>query len=397
MLRRRTGRLFVACGVRSLSAGGVAAPATRLPFALRVAAAAAFVLATIATPAAAHLGNISYADFRISGKEVLLKFKYAAHVTPGVPADPAWMKIRQQVLALQAPIESWLRDNSSLSAGGKPCTLTVDNLVGPDANEDLEVHAYWTCDAPEVRGFRLDFHPLETVIDDWQTICSVTFAGETSSTVLSPGTTRWAVGEAGAPVAAEGHGAVEAEDEGGTGFSRFFALGVEHIWTGYDHLLFLLAVLLAGGGIWRLAGIVTSFTIAHSVTLGAAATGLVQLPIEPVEAVIALSIVYVAAENLLGRGADRRALVTFAFGLIHGFGFASVLAETALPAGGIVVPLLAFNLGVEAGQLAVVVVVVPLLSMLLRGSHAQQIRNALSVLIALAGAAWAIERITAMI
>jgi hypothetical protein len=359
-------------------------------------------LALWPSAAGAHLGNISYADFRTSGKEVLLKLKYAAHVTPGWPVPENAKVTRQQVLAQQAPIQAWLRETTTVSSGGKPCTLAVENLIGPDTNDDLEVHAYWTCDVPEVRGIRVDFHPLEQVIDDWQTICSLTMGGETFSTVLTPDATTWVVGDAGPPVA---HGAADAagshaavdDGEGGSAFSRFFALGVEHIWTGYDHLLFLLAVLLAGGGIWRLAGIVTSFTIAHSVTLGAAATGMVTLPVEPVEAAIALSIVYVAAENLLGRGADRRALVTFAFGLIHGFGFASILAETGLPAGGILVPLLAFNLGVEAGQLAVVLVVVPLLSVLLRGAHAQRIRMALSVLIALAGAAWAIERIAAMI
>jgi hypothetical protein len=357
---------------------------------------ATFAMLAFVAPAHAHLGNISYADFRLGGKTVLLQFRYAAHVTPGWPAPENAKVTRQQVLSVQGNVEAWLRESSSMSAGGKPCTLAVDNLVGPDANDDLEVHAYWTCDVPEVRGFRLDFHPLEKVIDDWQTICSVTIGGDALSTVLSPDATTWTVGEAGAPVAGSGAAAgsaTEVDDGEGSAFSRFFVLGVEHIWTGYDHLLFLLAVLLAGGGLWRLAGIVTSFTIAHSVTLGAAATGFVTLPVAPVEAAIALSIVYVAVENLLELGRDRRALVTFAFGLIHGFGFASMLADAGLPASGVLVPLLAFNLGVEAGQLAVVVVVVPILAVVLRGPHAKTIRNVLSVLIALAGAAWAIERI----
>jgi hypothetical protein len=369
-----------------------------------VALSALAVLAS-AGPADAHLGNISYADFRPGGKAVLLKFKYAAHVTPGWPAPENAKVTRQQVLSVQGNVEAWLRESSSMSSGGKPCTLAVDNLVGPDANDDLEVHAFWTCDVPEVRGFRLDFHPLEKVIDDWQTICSITLGGDALSTVLSPDATTWTVGDAGPPVAragdaagsAAGTGVATESNDGGSAFSRFFVLGVEHIWTGYDHLLFLLAVLLAGGGLWRLAGIVTSFTIAHSVTLGAAATGFVTLPVEPVEAAIALSIVYVAVENLLELGRDRRALVTFTFGLIHGFGFASMLAEAGLPASGVLVPLLAFNLGVEAGQLAVVVVVVPILAVVLRGPHARTIRNALSVLIAIAGAAWAIERIVAML
>jgi len=348
--------------------------------------------------ARAHLGNISYADFQVRGNQVLLQFKYAAHVTPGIAASDSSPATRAQVLALESGISHWLADTAQVESGGTRCRLGIENLVGPDRNQDLEVVALWTCDVPEVKGFRLNFHPLGSVLSEWQTIVSLRMGGQSYSTVLTPGATRWQVGEAGPPAGgATSETDAEAAGEGGSTFSRFFSLGVEHIWTGYDHLLFLLAVLLAGGGIARLAGIVTSFTIAHSITLGAAATGLVRLPVEPVEAVIALSIVYVALENLFERGADRRALVTFAFGLIHGFGFASVLAETALPASSVLVPLLAFNLGVEAGQLAVVIVVVPILAVVLRGPRASAIKKTLSVLIALAGAAWAIERIGAIV
>lgn len=349
--------------------------------------------------AAAHLGNVSYADLEVRGGVVLLKLKYAAHLTPGWPVPEGSPATRQQVLATRSLVDEWLGSTASLAANGEPCHFTIENLVGPDRNDDLEIHAFWSCDAPEITSLRLDLHPLASRLDDWQTIASLRLGASSYSTVLVPGATTWQVGDAGGTAAGNGDAAAAGGPDTATdsAFARFFHLGVEHIWTGYDHLLFLLAVLLAGGGIGRLAAIVTSFTVAHSITLGAAATGLVQLPVEPVEAAIALSIVYVAAENLMERGADRRALVTFAFGLVHGFGFASVLAETALPPGEVVVPLLAFNLGVEAGQLAVVVVVVPLLSVLLRGRHAHRVRARLSVLIALAGAAWAIERIASML
>jgi len=348
--------------------------------------------------ASAHLGNISYADFEVSGSEVLLRFRYAAHVTPGLPAGQPAPSTRARVLAMQSGIQRWLAATSTVEAGGKPCRLEIENLIGPDASENLQVLAIWTCHVPEIEGVRINFHPLAAVLDDWQTIASLKLGGQSYSTVLTPGATHWTIGNAGPEVALAGSSpAATAPPQTTSAFGRFFALGVHHIWTGYDHLLFLLAVLLAGGGLARLAGIVTSFTLAHSITLGAAAMGLVRLPVAPVEAAIALSILYVAAENLLDLGADRRALVTFGFGLIHGFGFASVLAETALPAGGILVPLLAFNLGVEAGQLAVVVVVVPGLSLLLRGSSARRVKVVLSALIALAGAVWALERIAAIV
>jgi hydrogenase/urease accessory protein HupE len=403
------------------STRGVAARHVRTAAGL-AAATAAFLLLSAPRVASAHLGNISYATFAVRGPDVLLELKYAAHITPGLPKDQQ-LVIRAQVLALEGGIEKWLRETTRLESEGRECGMELDNIVGPDANQDLTVTAVWSCDVKEIRGLRVVFQPLAALLDDWQTIASMKLGGQSYSTVFTPDATHWRIGdvEASAPPllpqgdakglagqtgntgnADDAAGALSSRSdavgsEGATSFGRFFALGVHHIWTGYDHLLFLLAVLLAGGGLRRLAAIVTSFTIAHSITLGAAATGLVRLPVAPVEAAIAISIVVVAVENMLGRGADRRALVTFFFGLIHGFGFASVLAETALPAGEVVVPLLAFNLGVEAGQLAVVVVVVPVLGVALRSGHGGRLRLVLSALIAIAGAVWAFERIGAIL
>jgi hydrogenase/urease accessory protein HupE len=135
---------------------------------------------------------------------------------------------------------------------------------------------------------------------------------------------------------------------------HYFAAGVEHIAIGYDHIAFLLAVILWGRRLWPLVGVVTAFTIAHSVTLTLAVLELVVLPARVVEVLIALSIVYVAAENFFVRDLRRRWLITFAFGLIHGFGFASLLRDYGLPREALAPALAAFNVGVEAGQLLVV-------------------------------------------
>jgi hydrogenase/urease accessory protein HupE len=137
----------------------------------------------------------------------------------------------------------------------------------------------------------------------------------------------------------------------------YFELGVEHILTGADHLLFVLAMLIISRGLWRLVKTVTAFTVAHSITLGLATLGFVHVPQAPVEAVIALSIVFVAAEIVRGwqgrEGIAAQApwIVAFTFGLLHGFGFAGALSEIGLPQGHIPLALLFFNLGVEAGQL----------------------------------------------
>lgn len=146
----------------------------------------------------------------------------------------------------------------------------------------------------------------------------------------------------------------------------YTVLGVEHILGGIDHLLFVFALLLIVSGGKRIVATVTAFTIAHSITLVAATLGWVTVPGPPVEAIIALSIVFVAAEVLRGRqgrpGLTARApwVVAFSFGLLHGFGFAGALAETGLPQTAIPVALLMFNIGVEIGQLLFVAVVLTL-------------------------------------
>jgi hydrogenase/urease accessory protein HupE len=182
----------------------------------------------------------------------------------------------------------------------------------------------------------------------------------------------------------------------------FFHLGVEHILTGYDHLLFLAALLLVCATFREAAVVITCFTVAHSVTLALAALDVVRLPSRAVEAVIAASIVYVALENVFRFGKDRqrlawRAGVTFAFGLVHGMGFASVLRELGLGSvpGGVVMPLLKFNLGVEAGQLAVAAVVFPLILVARRRvTDADRILiPALSACVAAAGGWWLLERV----
>jgi hydrogenase/urease accessory protein HupE len=152
----------------------------------------------------------------------------------------------------------------------------------------------------------------------------------------------------------------------------YFILGVEHILLGIDHLFFVLALLLLTTGPWQLVKTVTAFTVAHSITLGLATLGIVHVPSRPVEAVIALSIVFVAAEILrarrdqVGWAARMPWIVAFTFGLLHGFGFAGALSEVGLPEGHIPVALLFFNLGVEAGQLLFVVAVLALVAAALR-------------------------------
>jgi hypothetical protein len=211
---------------------------------------------------------------------------------------------------------------------------------------------------------RLDIHydVLREIDPSHRALWSLTAAGATQTGVLGGRTA----------------GAIVSLSEGSAGraFEEYFSAGVWHILSGIDHLLFLIslllpAVLLRSGGRWEpverarpafanILKVVTAFTLAHSITLSLAALDIVRLPSRLTESVIAASIVVAALNNIFPVITESRARIAFAFGLLHGFGFASVLSDMGLAQGARVLSLLSFNLGIEAGQLAVVLLVMPL-------------------------------------
>ncbi len=177
---------------------------------------------------------------------------------------------------------------------------------------------------------------------------------------------------------------------------KFVPQGFRHILIGPDHLLFLVGLLLLGGSVRRLLLVVTAFTVAHSVTLALAVLGFVSPPGNVVEPIIALSIVYVGADNLLVRtGRDMRVWIALVFGLIHGFGFASVLREMGLPSGALGWSLFSFNLGVEIGQVAIAVVVASALIALRRRSEAvgRWVAVVGSIVVIAVGTFWFVQRV----
>jgi hydrogenase/urease accessory protein HupE len=177
---------------------------------------------------------------------------------------------------------------------------------------------------------------------------------------------------------------------------KFVPAGIHHILIGPDHLLFLIGLLLLGGTVRQLLLVVTSFTIAHSITLSLAALNIVSPPARIIEPAIALSIVYVGADNLLAAGGrDVRAWIAFAFGFIHGFGFANVLREMDLPRRALGWSLFSFNIGVEIGQLAVVVAVAFLLAVVRSRSESagRRVAFAGSLVVIAAGAFWFVQRV----
>ena len=179
--------------------------------------------------------------------------------------------------------------------------------------------------------------------------------------------------------------------------TRFVSMGFHHILEGIDHLLFLFALIIPFRRIRPLIPVVTAFTIAHSITLSLAALQIVNIPSAWTEIAIALSIIYVAVENFFTRKVDSRWRDTFVFGFIHGFGFASGLIELGVPQRAIVPALASFNLGVEAGQIGVVLVVIPLLVLIdkwfCHGERSPRLVYACSTVIAGFGAYWLLVRL----
>lgn len=172
---------------------------------------------------------------------------------------------------------------------------------------------------------------------------------------------------------------------------RFIRLGVEHIFTGYDHLAFLLGLLVATTSLGSLVRIITSFTIAHSITLALATFNLVILPTRLTESLIAASIGYVAAENLLDFRAMKRYYITFLFGLVHGFGFSNVLREMDLPKSSLALSLFSFNAGVEIGQVTFVVLIFPLVQELV-SSGWKRLKPSVSIAVACLAVYWFVQR-----
>jgi hypothetical protein len=202
------------------------------------------------------------------------------------------------------------------------------------------------------------------------------------------------------------------DSDASVAFADFVWSGVEHIgatlaeWRGpaglklpdgIDHILFLLGLILGGGTLLELVAITSGFTVGHSITLALATLGLVRLPSRLIESVIALSIAFVAAQAFLGKFEKQRWKLASCFGLVHGFGFASALTELNLSGGDLVKALFGFNLGVELGQIAIVVVIAPLVLLAQRDPRVKRVVvRGLAALIFFAGTYWFFERALAL-
>lgn len=325
----------------------------------------ALVLLCLHLPSWAHKASDSYLVIDAQGTELKAQWDIALRdidFAIGLDSDGngeiTWGELRTH----QDPVQAWALSRLELSRAGA-CDLRVTSMQVDTHTDGAYAVLHISGQCPGASGeLGLRYRLLFDLDNLHRGLLRLTLDGTTHSTVLGPdsGALRFAAGEMSRLAQ----------------FQQYLVEGVWHIWIGFDHILFLLSLLLPAvlvyhAGFWlgaprfglamrEVLWVVTAFTAAHSVTLSLAALGLISLPSRLVESVIALSVVLAAANNVWPVVAHRRWVVAFCFGLIHGFGFASVLAELGLPADALAVSLVGFNVGVELGQMAIVAVFLPL-------------------------------------
>jgi hypothetical protein len=286
--------------------------------------------------------------------------------------------------AAGAETEAYLVERVRVLLDGVQCEGA---LVGT-ADEQREGRAYtralleYDCAGSPSGAYEIRygvFSDADAVVDDHTSVTDYELGGARGTFVFDASHRELDVGDAG-PLTSAG---------------RFVALGVEHILLGLDHVLFLAVLLLGARGFGSVIRLATAFTVAHSFTLALASIGWVDVPGEVVEPLIALSIAYVAAENILGGESRHRLAVVFGFGLLHGLGFASTLSFTDELSGQLLASLVSFNVGIELGQALIVLAVFPLLLLVRRARWSAAAHAGAAVAAAGFGLLWFFERVMA--
>lgn len=372
-------------------------PHSWFPVGRRVPGPAFLVCLLLAASVRAHTADTSYCKIAIAPEEVILTFTFdlatLGRMTP-LDADGDGRVTRAELGAAAPAIDTFLRQSVFLELNEREAVFgdfappawaedAGDAIPAADYGQRLAVLTYRNAvlHAPEDVAITFDF--FGTLGERHTVLGSFLWEGKENPVIFTRFEPDYLFDT--------GY-RVPALDQ----FGQYLWLGITHIFLGYDHIAFLIALLFVRR-FRDLVKIITAFSVAHTLTLALAALGVLALPARLVESAIAVSIVYVATENLWRGGeAPQRWRITFAFGLVHGFGFASVLRALGLPAEGLVRSLLAFNLGVEAGQLAIAAVCWPILLWLSRRPWAGRVRRAVSAVLLAFGTAWLIDRLFAL-
>ncbi len=336
------------------------------------------VFALLTSPAAAHVTATGLAAITVEGNAVTYRLTLVLSELPEEAAQLLARAVNGARPDAERVAEA-LRIHVMVRVAGEACRPGRIVIRGSDVGEPKAFLEY---------GLRCAGAPGRLDLEeDWTDMFGPHY--RTIATVATPhGGGEYVLGEE------SRQASVDFGAPAPSGLTGFVRLGVQHILTGYDHLLFLLALLIGASNFWRVLGIVTAFTLAHSITLSLAVLGLVHAPGALVEPMIAASIVWVAVANMFGhsRPWDRLA-VTFLFGLVHGLGFADALSQLALSGWPLVHALVGFNLGVELGQAVAVGMALPALFYVGSLKRATVMVRAASLAVAAVGAYWFVERV----
>ena len=374
-----------------------------------IRAVCCLALALCAGGALAHKPSDSYLSIAVDGDKLhgqwdiaLRDLDFAIGLDSNGDGDITWGEVRSR----HAEIAAYARARLTVTLDGTPCPLrATEHLVDLHSDGTYAVMRFEAQCAKPGAALELGYNLFFDLDPQHKGLLRLEYAGATRTAIFSPETARQRF-ELARP----------------SRLMQFFDYsreGVWHIWMGFDHILFLLSLLLpavlirrARGAMaqpglirgwravdrfkpafWEVFQIVTAFTIAHSITLSLAALGVITLPTRLTESAIALSVILAALNNLYPLFQRRRWMVAFAFGLIHGFGFASVLADLGLPRDALLLALVGFNLGVEVGQLVIVSAFLPTAYALRRTAFYQRmIFLGGSALICVVATGWLIER-----
>jgi hypothetical protein len=377
-------------------------PVRRAPAVPRVAALLCATLLGMlsATPAQAHKPSDSYLTLKVGAQRITGQWDIALRdldFAIGLDADGDGRITWGEVRARHGEIAAYAAARLAIQGDGAPCAIVPGEQLVDNHTDGAYTVLDLRIDCPKPPStLTLSYRLFADLDPQHRGLLNLESHGQTRTAVLGPQ----------APTQSFELKSFGPLDQ----FLAYGREGVWHIWIGYDHILFLLSLLLPAVLVWDPAGwrasqrfregfvdvlkIVTSFTLAHSITLSLATLGVVSLPSRWVESAIAASVALAALNNAFPVVRGRRWTVAFGFGLIHGFGFASVLADLGLPQGALLLALVGFNLGVEAGQLAIVSAFLPLAFGL---RHTWLYRKLVfvggSLLIALIAATWLAERV----
>lgn len=350
-------------------------------------AGAAVLTLALAAPGQAHWADLAVAEIDVYERQTQVVLTFPTGLVDYADGDRDGQLSPEEVRAHRTDLENFLRDRIILSEGSLRGELAVEFSPVPAARPDLSltpgshstVRLVYAWPRP-IDKLTIRYDLFLPDVPTASALATIRYARRVQTVVFTPEHRQVSIPLARSAIRQQAW--------------SFLLLGVRHIVTGYDHILFLLTLLLLGGGLRSLLKIVTAFTVAHSATLSLAVLGFITLPSRLVESGIALSIAYVAAENIWFRNRALRSrwFVTFAFGLIHGLGFATILREMAIDQPSLALSLGSFNLGVEAGQVATVAVVWMGLQLLHRVPGESAARRWASAVAAATGLVWFIQR-----